>query len=152
LTAFYADTSVLLKLHVQEQGSSWFQTLVNSPGTSITTTELSIVEVHSAFSRLVREGRLTKTEYQELTTDLKDMCESRYTLIEVSTLVIDIACELLERHPLRAYDAIHLATTIFANQGLISTAKPGLTFLSADLRLLTAAIAEGLTVLNPAAI
>jgi uncharacterized protein len=150
MSIFYADTSVLLKQHVDESGDAWFRRLIISQEVVITTTELSIVEVYSAFSRLVREGRLTASEYQELITDLKDLCEARYAIIEISTDVINIACELLERHPLRAYDAIHLASAIFANQPFISTGEPELTFLSADRRLLAAATGEGFAIFNPA--
>jgi uncharacterized protein len=150
MSAFYADTSVLLKQHVDESGDAWFRQLVASQDAVIITTELSIVEVHSAFSRLVREGRLTANEYQELITDLNGLCEVRYAMVEISTDVINIACELLERHPLRAYDAMHLASAIFANQPFITTGEPGLTFLSADHRLLAAATGEGFAIFNPA--
>lgn len=147
---FYADTSVLLKQHVDESGASWVQNLVDSPET-IMTIELSIVEVYSGFSRLVREGRLTRGEYQELSAELDDLFETRYALIPTSTNVFNIACELIGRHPLRAYDSIHLASAILADQELVSTGKPRLTFLSADHRLLTAATGEGLSTFNPAA-
>jgi predicted nucleic acid-binding protein len=63
--------------------------------------------------------------------------------------VIDTASALLERHPLRAYDAIHLATALGAQQFLTEQNYPGLLFLSADDRLNRAATAEGLEVDDP---
>jgi predicted nucleic acid-binding protein len=146
---FYADTSVLLKWHVDELGSRWYEELVESP-TTITTTELSIVEVYSALNRLVREGNLTRHEYQELSIDLEELFEVRYALIPIPKAITRIASGVLERHPLRAYDSIHLASAIFSNQELVSRGQPGLTFLSADYRLLAAANAEGLQTFNPA--
>jgi predicted nucleic acid-binding protein len=35
-------------------------------------------------------------------------------------MVIDTACELGERHPLRAYDAIQLAAASLANRSLVN--------------------------------
>lgn len=63
--------------------------------------------------------------------------------------VVDSASGLLECHPLRAYDAIHLATALSAQQFLADQNYPALTFLSADDRLNQAATAEGLAVDNP---
>lgn len=59
------------------------------------------------------------------------------------------ACDLLERHPLRAYDAVQLASALESNQLFLTDAAITLTFVSADQRLLTAAIAEGLAVEDP---
>ena len=63
--------------------------------------------------------------------------------------VIDLACALLEQHPLRAYDATHLATALGAQQFLAAQGYPPLTVLSADHRLNRAATVEGLAVDNP---
>jgi hypothetical protein len=63
--------------------------------------------------------------------------------------IVDLACQLLERHPLRAYDATHLATALSAQEFLAKKDHPDLTFLSADERLNDAAKAEDLTVDNP---
>jgi len=150
MSVYYADTSVLLKRHIDELGDRWFRELVALPDMVIMTTELSIVEMYSAFNRLVREERITQILYQDLTTVLKRLFTSRYKTIKISTDIIGTACSVLERHPLRAYDSIHLASAIFANQELVSLGKPGLTFLTADHRLLVAAMAEGLPIFDPA--
>ena len=64
--------------------------------------------------------------------------------------VIDQANHLLERHPLRAYDAIRLGAAVTVNQQLLAANNLApLTFLSADDRLNQAASAEGLAVDNP---
>jgi predicted nucleic acid-binding protein len=66
-----------------------------------------------------------------------------------TTAILDLACVLLERHPLRGYDAIHLATVLTVQQSLQRQGLPTLTFLSADDHLNQAAITEGLAVDNP---
>ena len=52
---------------------------------------------------------------------------------------------MLDRHPLKAYDAIQLAGCLAARYGV----PPPVTFVCADARLCDAAQLEGLSVLNP---
>ena len=56
---------------------------------------------------------------------------------------------LLGRHPLRAYDAVQLASALIVNRALQAAHLAPLIFLSADGHLNTAATAEGLAVDNP---
>ncbi len=73
-----------------------------------------------------------------------------YRLSPVSEMVIQQACVLVERHPLRGYDAVHLATALFLKQQLLKTGiQRPLTFLSADGNLLKAAGDEGRATDNP---
>ena len=53
------------------------------------------------------------------------------------------------RQPLRAYDAVHLATAWLLNEELLRAGQPPLTFVCADDRLMTIAQAEGLLTDNP---
>ena len=62
---------------------------------------------------------------------------------------IDLACTLLEQHPVRAYDATHPATALSAQRFLMAQSRPALMPLYADARLNDAASAEGLAVDNP---
>jgi hypothetical protein len=74
---------------------------------------------------------------------------NEYELVIAVGSVIDQATRLLERHPLRAYDAIHLAMALIANEQLLTNNLSPLTFLSADQRLNEVAVVEGLAVDNP---
>jgi predicted nucleic acid-binding protein len=52
---YYADSSVLVKRHVNEIGSYWFRALADpATGKVIITSRVSIIEVYSAFNRRVR--------------------------------------------------------------------------------------------------
>ena len=64
-------------------------------------------------------------------------------------VTIDIARRLADRHPLRAYDAVQLATAWLLNQNLLQTGKPPLTFICTDDRLIAIAQTEGLLTDNP---
>jgi len=69
--------------------------------------------------------------------------------LELEPAVVDIARQQANRHPLRAYDAVHLATAWLANNELVQAGQPPLILISADERLLTIAQTEGLFTDNP---
>lgn len=146
---YYLDTSALLKKYVHETGSIWLQGLLAAPRTLATTTHLVMAEIISALNRRVREGSVTATDYARLADRFRDDCRGTYQLIAVNNAILHSAGDMLERHPLRAYDAIHLATALTVNRRLLTFGAVGLVFLSADDRLLQAAVAEGVAVDNP---
>jgi hypothetical protein len=69
--------------------------------------------------------------------------------VEADRGVCDTARDLLFRHTLRAYDSVQLASALAATHALRQAGLPGLTFLSADARLLDAAATEGLPIDDP---
>ncbi len=119
------------------------------PSPSIVVVHLIIVEVTSALTRRVREGALSPAEYAQVQNAFRFDCLNEYEILTAVGSIIDHTNRLLEKHPLRAYDAVHLATAIVTNQRLLANNLAPLTFLSADDRLNDAASAEGLTVDNP---
>ena len=56
---------------------------------------------------------------------------------------------LVTQHPLRAYDAVQLASALRLQLDLTGTESTSLTFLTADERLIAIAEAEGLLTDNP---
>ncbi len=150
MVTYYLDTSALLKWYLKEIGSDWLRrTLAPTHQIVIVTTQLLIVEVISALNRRVRESTVTKSDYARLTGRFRDDCRDIYQIVALSDTIINTAWTLLEHHPLRAYDAIHLATALTINQHLVKAGEAGLTFLSADTRLNNAGGVEGLAVDNP---
>jgi len=147
---FYADSSVLVKRHIAERGSAWVRALADpTTGNTIITAQISSVEVVSAFNRRVREGILARQDYARIRADFDALCSSEYRLVSISLRVLERARDLVERHPLRAYDAVQLAAGMTANDALLAAGLPALTFLAADTRLLRAAGAEGLGTDDP---
>lgn len=63
--------------------------------------------------------------------------------------VVRRAEDLLERHTLRASDAIQLASALQSSDRLDIVASGALAFVSADTRLLAAAEREGLMTVDP---
>ena len=150
MSHYYLDASALVKRYVDEVGSDWLRTTIASGQPSLLfTSRMTIVEVISAFARRARDGSLAFEELAIARDAFRGDCLNEYQIMPPTMTVIDMACALLEQHPLRAYDATHLATALGAQQFLVAQGHPAFTFLSADDRLNHAASAEGLEVDNP---
>lgn len=150
MTTYYADTSALIKRYVDEVGSDWLRATFDAqPPPSIVVVHLLLVEVTSALARRMREGVLTPAEYAQIQNAFRHDCLNDYEIVVAVGDIIDQANHLLEAHPLRAYDAVHLATAAVTNQQLLDNDLAPLTFLCADDRLNSAASAEGLAAENP---
>jgi predicted nucleic acid-binding protein len=149
MSIFYADSSVLVKRHVREVGSQWFKELVAEPSTYIVTAEFTVAEVYSALNRRRRERSIGQRLYADATNRFMQLCRSEYELLPLSEQMIQVACNLLERHAIRAFDALHLATAVHVNAQLHTAGKGESTLLTADTRLLTAASIEGLQTHGP---
>lgn len=147
---YYADSSALVKRHVAEIGSAWFTTLADpSAHNTIITAQISLVELYSALNRRIRERTLTQADYALVMIDLDLIFNSQYAIVPLSQTVIGETRGLLERHPLRAYDAAQLASAIYSRSEMKAAGASPLVFLSADTRLLTAAQAEGFDTDDP---
>jgi len=73
----------------------------------------------------------------------------RFRMLGVDSNLVLRASELAQVYPLRAYDAVHLATALHLNAWLAQESLPACVLVSADEDLLDAARGEGLVVENP---
>lgn len=146
---YYADSSALVKRHVREAGTDWFRVLADpATGNVMITARLSLIEVYSALNR-TREAHLPAVDYAQIAADFAAICTAEYELVELTPPVVERARRRLERHPLRAYDAMHLASALLTQTELEANRLPSLIFLTADDRLLDVAQAEGMKTDNP---
>ena len=113
----YLDTSSLVKIYVEEEGSASVTKLISS-STASATSVIAYAESRAAFSRRMREGVFTKGEYRNLLlTFERDWIN--YMQVKVSQNLIQLAGNLAEKHALRGFDAIHLASAlILRNTGV----------------------------------
>ena len=147
---YYADSSALVKRHIAEAGSAWIEQEFDAvSGNRIITTKLSVAEVLSALNRRRREANITVTEYAKFSGDFLSFVETDYEMFELSDAVLLESQRLLETYPLRAGNAIQLASALLANAQLQSANLPALIFLASDARLLTAANGAGLPTDDP---
>lgn len=150
MTAYYLDTSGLIKRYVTEIGSVWMHQLFQPErGHFFITCRLTMPEMYSALARRLREGTVSVTSYTTNVQAFQQDSATAYHYVELTLDVIDLSRQLLEQHPLRANDAVQLASALIANRSLTAAGLEPLTFLSADKRLIGVAVAEGLTGDNP---
>ena len=108
-----------------------------------------MVEVWSALARRRREASISAQDHADAVDAFREDCATRYRFVELELLVIEEAGRLLERHALRAYDAVQLASALVAARALVDAGLTQPVFLSADDRLLALAEAEGLSTDHP---
>jgi predicted nucleic acid-binding protein len=125
----YLDTSALVKIYAEEEGSSAVRSAVGQ-AELIATSAIAYVESRAAFVRRRYEGGLSAGDYQRIMRAL-DGDWARYLVVEVTDSLIRESARLAEAHRLRAYDAVHLASAATVHRRL---AEP-VVFASWDLGL-----------------
>jgi predicted nucleic acid-binding protein len=147
LALYYLETSALVKLYIRELGSARLLRLAaRTNDHRFAVLVLSRVEFHSAIRRRQREGDVDTPLAQHLLSQFDQHMESKFIKQIMNEALIDVATGLVDRHALRAYDAVQLAGCI-ALKGNSGGDQP--TFVSSDRRLVEAAEAEGLASLDP---
>lgn len=136
----YLDTSALVKLYVKEPGSQAVRALLEKAQV-VSTSRVAYVEMRAGLARKLRQGELSEEEYGHVLSDFEKDWKD-YFVIEFSESVAKMGGELVEKHPLRALDALHLASALFLRE----RARSDVFFSSFDGRLNEAAQAEGLAV------
>lgn len=103
----FLDSSALAKRYIQEAGSDRLETLLLSAA-SVGVAVLCVPEIVSALCRLRRESKVSTAEFQKarraLLEDVADM-----NIVNLTDQVVARGVGLLERWPLRASDALHIA-------------------------------------------
>lgn len=150
MSAFFFDSSSLVKRYALETGTNWVFGLVRpSAKNRLYLARITGVEVIAAITKRMRVGTLTSSAANKAISRFEREFSNRYVLIETTPNIIQKAMTLAKSHTLRGYDAVQLASAIQADQDRISIGGSPLTFISADNHLNFAATAEGLTVDNP---
>jgi len=128
----------------------WVRGLTDrAAGNEIFLTRITRVEVTAAVTRRGRGGLLPGTTATAILTQFRYDLAHQYNILEITPALLAEAERLAEVHGLRAYDAVQLAATLELHQGRSAAGLSGLTFISADADLNTAATAEGLPVEDP---
>jgi predicted nucleic acid-binding protein len=118
-------------------------------GHTIYTSVLAQPEIVSVLQRRVREGSLEAHQAQQLAQQVVEHMAQSYALVAITPLMVSQACVLLQKHPLRAYDALHLACALAVREVIEQQRLSVPVFVAADDTLLTAVAAEGFPVDNP---
>lgn len=136
----YVDTSALIKRYVAEPGRREVLQLLRKNDCVVSA--ILPIEARSALRRRKAEGTLDE---KQINSTLKRFAADRpfWTIVDVSAQVLAAAETLCATHPLRALDAIHVASA-----QLFVARIPALefVFVSADVRQTTVAAALGMTI------
>jgi predicted nucleic acid-binding protein len=134
----YLDTSSLIKLYVPEPESAAVKRLVDAAEV-IATSRIAYAEARAALARKRRERGVSPADYRTIAQDFDHDWES-YFVVDVSDGLVKLGGSLAEKHALRGFDAIHLASAMtIRKQG----DRP-VSFSCYDARLSRAARREGL--------
>lgn len=135
----YLDTSSLVKLYVEEEGSGEVEDMVQS--SKVTATSLvAYAEARAAFARRFRERAFSSRQYRELVSSFDEDWDN-YLIVRVTKELVQLAGNLAERHGLRGFDAIHLSSALILRQELSSPVG----FSCYDINLFNASQLEGLS-------
>jgi predicted nucleic acid-binding protein len=144
MTTYYLDASALSKRYVQEKGTAWVRMLVDpAAGHTLLTARITMVEIYSALARRKREGSIPTSNVQVAVQAFTAHSATEYDFVELNLNIVTLAQGLLERHPLRAYDAVQLASALASNQTLVAAELPSIIFLSADDRSMRQPLPRG---------
>ncbi len=145
---FFFDTSALIKRYLHERGSARVRHLLQTAGAIFYQTFVAPLEITSAFYRQHRGGQISVGELSFLLRSYSVHSHKEYLLVPYSESLINLAEALISRHPLRALDAVQLASALELRAALPVDAPP-LVFVSADDRLVKTAGQEHLQAENP---
>jgi predicted nucleic acid-binding protein len=147
---YYLEPSALVKYYVTEPGSNWVRALVDAGDNVPVTAEITIAEVSAALAVIARVGRISRRQRDELWGKFKRDLLTHYEVLPTHRTIIHRAAELCQKHPLRGFDAIHLASGLQLQETLAQQEEGvTITYVTGDDALVTAAQAEGLSVDNP---
>lgn len=147
MALYFLDSSSATKLYVVEAGTSEMVNLVQHPdGHDLAILSITVVEFRSAIRRRQRTGSLDDAFATVALTEFRSQLGNRVEVRPVTGDVFSQAEELIDRHPLKASDAIQLAGCLV----LRATSAEVPIFVASDHQLLRAAASEGLPIFDPA--
>lgn len=150
MAAYFCDSSAIVKRYVQESGTAWVRRLTRQGKPDpIYLARITAVEVTSAVARRRQGGTLTAPRVRSILTRFRGHLARRYRILEVTPTLLTAAMQLANSHALRAYDAVQLAAALELDARWQAAGMGGITLVSADQDLNTAATAEGLMVEDP---
>ncbi|MBZ5728768.1 MAG: type II toxin-antitoxin system VapC family toxin [Acidobacteriia bacterium] len=147
MALYYLETSALVKLYVREPGTDQLLRLTRREHDHrFAVLAITPVEFRSAIRRRQRMGDFSPLAAGELIGRLTQHLDVKFLCQAINDAVLYTAAGLIDRHPLRAYDAIQLAGCLVL---ATSAGKEKPVFVCADIELLRAAESERLPSLNP---
>lgn len=137
----FADTSALIKLYIEENGSAAMAAKTRDARLALSV--LAYAEAYATFARRLRESLLTPDEHGRLVERFEYDWQG-VIVLPLRPALIGRLPPLVKAHPLRGADAVHLASALSLQQAGLEVV-----FAGADERLMNAARLEGLETFHP---
>lgn len=147
MPSYFFDASAVVKAYIREPGSRWVRQILRGKRVVAFVSPISGVEVVAALARKERTGEIDRAARERVVGAFRADFRRRLTHTALTAAVIEEAMILVLAHPLRAYDAMQLASAVQL-RGISGPLRP-LSFVSADLLLLRIARERGLSAENP---
>nr|PZN08422.1 MAG: VapC toxin family PIN domain ribonuclease [Caldicoprobacter oshimai] len=125
----YLDTSALIKLYINEEGTPLVREAVQN-SLIVATSKVAYAEARAAFASACREKIIDTSTHDEIVVALKQDWKN-YFKIELTDELVDMAGELTYTHSLRGFDAIHLSSALILGH----TVGEKITVICFDARL-----------------
>lgn len=135
----YLDTSALIKLYIEEDGTKIVQKLIKSSNI-LATSVVTYAESMAAFKRSLVEKFICEEEYGLCLSNFKDDWLN-YLTVNIDNNLIFLAGDLAGKYNMRGFDSIHLASAVSLREKI----GKDIIFLCWDKRLVNAAVKEGFT-------
>jgi len=148
--AYFLDTSALVKRYVSETGTAWVRKIVDPrQQNAIYISDAAGPELVAALVRRAKGNTLLLADLQRALTAFRVHWRVEYRRVRIHDQVVERAMLLAERHGLRGYDAVHLATVLELDDIFRLQQVSAPIMVSADIEQLAAAASEGLAFENP---
>lgn len=149
MAVYFVDSSALVKRYVQEVGTPWVRRLTHrGQAHEIYLASITPVELTAAVARRRRGKTLSAPQASSILSRFRKHLAGRYTVLELTPVLLAEAMRLANSHELRAYDAVQLAAVLELKRQWVD-AGISVVLVSADQDLNDAAAVEGLTVEDP---
>ena len=133
----YLDTSAIVKLYVEEEGSSLVRSAVEQAGV-VATSRVAYAETHAALAAACRTERITVAERAAAAAAFRVDWRA-YLIVNVTQALVELAGDLALAYELRGFDAIHVASAVLLRQ----RTRQRMEFMTWDKRMAEAATALG---------
>src|SRR5665213_1235164 len=150
MVVYFLDASALAKRYLTEKGSAWVREITDPvAGNDCWLSTMSGVEVLSALYRRARMGAIPLAQVRKMDVQFRNDLTANLQGIEPIPVIIHDAMRLISTHPLRAYDAVQLATVLYLRFQNSAAGMAAPVFVVSDNDLTRAAAAEGLSTEDP---
>ncbi len=150
MSAYFFDSSALVKRYIAETGSVWVtQLTAPQSGNRIYVASITAVEVVAAITRKKKGNHVSAANAAAAIARFRHDLANDLRVFDLTPAVLASAMSLAEKHALRGYDAVQLAVALAIHHERIGLNLPSLTLIASDSALNAAAGSEGLPADDP---